>query len=233
MRDARWGMAVSGVAVVLVVSGCGGSGSDAGGPATPSVTLSVVPVEPDAVEPESTEPVYPSGPEGEIDERADGRGWEYDSLYGSASEFVQDMCDSLPSQAKHWSPGQWLAEGGYLDGDGAEILKFGIPKLCPKWEKTLKAAVAGTYERWMSSGDYEVVRDPEPYDADSESDVQQVGPGTYRVVGRVEDCYWERTTKGGDIIANQFVTQATELTVTLRVGELFKNDGCGAFRPVG
>ncbi|NUS82803.1 MAG: hypothetical protein HOY75_08615 [Streptomyces sp.] len=190
-------------------------------------------MEPDAVPSETdTEVVYPPGPEGEIDERANGEGWVYDSLYESASEFVQDMCDSLPTQAKHWSPGQWLAEGGYLDGDGRAILEFGIPKLCPKWERTLKSAVDGTYERWISSGDYEVVKDPKPYDPESDSDVQEIGPGTYRAVGRASDCYWERTTKGGGIIANQYVTQATALTVTLQVGELFTNDGCGALQPV-
>jgi hypothetical protein len=182
---------------------------------------------------EEPTPEYPPGPEGEIDAKADSSGWVYDSLYSSASEFVQDMCDSLPEQSENWSPEQWLAEGGYLDGDGKAILSFGIPKLCPTWSKTLKAAVSGSYDRYISGGEYEVVKKPAPYDPDSDSDVQQIGPGTYQVKGEISDCYWERTSQSGDIIDNQFVTQARKITVTLRVGELFKNDGCGTFRPVG
>lgn len=181
---------------------------------------------------EST-PVYPPGPEGDIDRAADEGGWVYDdSTYASASAFVQDICDSLPEQSKNWSPAQWLAEGGYLDDDSASILDVGVPKLCPKWKKTLKAAEDGTYVRYISSGDFEVKAHPKPYDQDSDSDVEEIAPGTYEARGEFKDCYWERTSKSGDILENRFVTQARVLTVTLRVGELFKND-CGTFKPVG
>ncbi|MFF7889516.1 hypothetical protein ACH40F_53565 [Streptomyces sp. NPDC020794] len=63
------------------------------------------------------------------------------------------------------------------------------------------------------------------------SDVQEIGPGTYQAKGEFSDCYWERTSQSGNIIENKFVTQARALTVTLRVGELFKNE-CGTFKPV-
>lgn len=219
------------VAAGIVLSACGG-GSDRseGKPGrTPSAAASTE--ESVTAEPEEPEPVYPPGPEGEIDEKADTEGWEYDSLYESASEFVQDICDSLPESAVDGvSRPQWLAEGGYLDGDGKAILKFGVPKLCPKWSKTLAQAVSGDYERWVLLGEYEVKARPGPYDPDS--DVQEVGPGTYRAKGKFSGCYWERTSQSGEIIANQFVTQARVLTVTLRAGELFKNE-CGTFMPVG
>lgn len=214
---------------LLVLASCGGSGGDKaeGKPAATSST----PGSDESAAPESAEPEYPPGPEGAIDRKADTEGWTYDdSTYASASEFVQDICDSLPEQSKNWSPAQWLAEGGYMDADGQKILKFGVPKLCPKWMPTVKAAVSGDYERYISSGEYEVKAHPKPSKAGA--DVEEVAPGTYRATGRFEDCYWERTAANGDIIANQFVTQARELTVTLRAGELFKND-CGTFKPVG
>jgi hypothetical protein len=188
----------------------------------------------DTAPPAETEPVYPPGPEGEIDQKADQEGWTYDtSLYASASEFVKDICDSLPESAKDSSSRpQWLAESGQLDSDGGELLSFGVPKLCPSWSKTVRQAVSGKYERWYGVGDYEVKRNPAPLDSSGESEVMEMAPGTYRATGEFEDCYWERTSQSGDIIANQFVTQARRLTVTVRVGELFKNE-CGVFKPVG
>jgi hypothetical protein len=107
-----------------------------------------------------------------------------------------------------------------------------VPKLCPKWSKTLKSAEAGTYVRYIGSGEYEVKAHPKPYDPESDSDVQEIKPGTYVARGEISDCYWERTAPDGTIIANNFVTQARVITVTLGVGELFKND-CGMFKPVG
>jgi hypothetical protein len=217
------------VAVVLVGGCSSGGGDDAKAKSTRAASTDAVTSE---EVPEDTEPAYPAGPEGDIDRKADEEGWVYDdSLYASASEYVQDMCDSLPVSAKDGaSRPQWLAEGGYLADDGEAILKFGVPKLCPKWSKTVKQAASGRYERWLGTGEFEVKAKPAPYDP--ESDVQEIGPGTYQAKGEFSECYWERTSRSGDIIANQFVTQARVLTVTLRVGELFKNE-CGTFRPLG
>ncbi|BDH07178.1 hypothetical protein [Streptomyces seoulensis] len=182
---------------------------------------------------EDEEPVYASGPEGEIDQKADEEGWAYDDrFYDSASAFVQDICDSLPDQAENSSPGQWLAEAGEMDDDGAAMLKFGVPKLCPKWTDAVQQAASGTYERYISGGDYEVKTHPKALDQSGAGGVQEIGPGTYVASGHFSDCYWERTAADGTIIANQFVTQATKLTVTLHVGELFRQE-CGTFKPVG
>lgn len=227
------GAVAAGVAAVVVsIAGCGsgGDGTEAGGEESPSASVSpevvsTAPATQDVV------PEYPPGPAGEIDRRADEEGWAYDSLYGSAGEFVDDICVSLPDEGQNWSRPQWLVEGGHLAGDGAAILKFGVPKLCPKWSKTVSDAVSGNYDRWIGSSEYVVTEDPAPYDPDAELDRQEIGPGEYRGVSNVSDCYWERTRADGTIVDNQFVTQATGLTVTLRAGELFKND-CGSFRPV-
>jgi hypothetical protein len=49
----------------------------------------------------------------------------------------------------------------------------------------------------------------------------------------VSDCYWERTSPGGDIIDNDFVTHATAgVTVTIKATDgTFTSDGCGAWLP--
>ncbi|MFJ3140202.1 hypothetical protein ACIPK5_30450 [Streptomyces sp. NPDC086843] len=239
MRHARGGGVVVALAAaaMLALSGCGGEEAPAAQESEPSIEE----LQEDVLNPgddslledeEEYEEPATTGPEGEINAKADAEGWIYDDIYGSAAEYVQDMCNSLPDQAKNWSPAQWLAEGGYMTDDGEAILKFGVPKLCPKWSKTIKAAASGNYERWISGGDYEVKASPAPYDPESESGVQEISPGTYVAKGEFSDCYWERTSQSGDIIENQFVTQARKLTVTLQAGELFTND-CGTFRPVG
>jgi hypothetical protein len=232
MRDVRVRGAVAAcvAAAVVVLAGCGG-GSDDGGKSKASPSVSAVGSSPPAeVEPS---PTYPPGPEGDVDRAVDEAGLVYDdSSYTDAAAFVQDICDSMVTQSKNWNPAQWLAEGGYLGDDGEQILDVGVPKLCPRWKSALKQAEAGTYVRFISSGEFEVKADPAPYDSDSDSDVEEIKAGTYVARGHFSDCYWERTGADGQIIENRAVTQATRMTVTLRVGELFSND-CGTFRPVG
>lgn len=58
-----------------------------------------------------------------------------------------------------------------------------------------------------------------------------IKPGTYKTAPRVTDCYWERSTRGGDTIANDFVSNAPGgVTVRIRKGDGgFKSDGCGSW----
>lgn len=179
------------------------------------------------------EPEYPATAEGDFDRMADGRGWVVDGLYaGSASRFVHDICESMPvSPEDKPSRPQRLAEGGNLDGDGKAILEAGIPKFCPKWEGVLKQAVSGDYDRWFAEGTYVVEAKPGP--PDPETGDEAIAPGTYRTTGKVEDCYWERTSRSGEILDNQFATAAQEITVTVRSGDgSFTTEGCGMWRPV-
>ena len=62
----------------------------------------------------------------------------------------------------------------------------------------------------------------------------EVKPGTYRTAKKMTDCYWERSTKGGDIIANNFVGNAPA-GVTVRIRSTdggFKSDNCGTWTRV-
>ncbi|MGS2592138.1 hypothetical protein [Streptomyces hebeiensis] len=221
------------VAAVLLVSGCGGSsgGSEGPGPAGEESSPAAVPESSGPAAEESEEESFPATPEGDVDRLAAEKGWVVDDLYPAASDFVADICESLPeSAADSSSRPQWLAESGVLDGDGEAVLLAGVPKLCPEWEAVVKEAVSGDYERWVGSGEYEVKGKPGP--ADAESDVLVMPAGTYRTVGALADCYWERTSEDGQIIDNQFATQARRITVTVRAGELFKSEQCGTWKPV-
>ncbi|MFG2677039.1 hypothetical protein [Streptomyces sp. NPDC048445] len=179
------------------------------------------------------EPAYPDTPEGDLDKLADEKGWVVDDLYPAASDFVADICESLPVSAVDGaSRPQWLAESGNMDDDGKAVLQAGIPKLCPKWEPVLKQAVSGRYDRWFGDGTY-VVSSKAPTAAEAEEGVETIPPGTYRAKGRMQDCYWERTSKGGDIIANNLATSAQSITVTIAASDgQFTSERCAVWKPV-
>ncbi|MFE7111772.1 hypothetical protein ACFU98_29510 [Streptomyces sp. NPDC057575] len=172
---------------------------------------------------------YPATPEGDIDRLADEKGWVVDDLYPAASDFVTDICESLPVSAVDGaSRPQWLAESGNMDGDGKAVLQAGIPKLCPKWTPVLKQAVSGKYDRWFGDGTYVVSSKPTAADEDEET----IPPGTYRASGSMKDCYWERTTKSGGIIDNRLATSAQEITVTIRASDgQFTSERCAVWKP--
>ncbi|MFI5682092.1 hypothetical protein [Streptomyces cellulosae] len=215
---------------MVVLADCGGGSEDDAKPSKSATSASASTTAPTADE--TSEDPYPPTVTGDIDRKAHSEGWTYDdSLYSSASEYVQDMCDSLYVSAKEAaSRPQWLAESGNMDGDGKAILEVGIPKLCPEWSKTLRQAVSGKYDRWFGDGNYDVKVAPGPTDADS--DVEEIVPGQYRTRGDLSECYWERASQSGTIIANNFATQARVITVMLRAGELFHAEGCGIWKPV-
>lgn len=240
MRHMRGvGVVVAGFAAVAALSGCGtyeGQGATEGAMDSPSPSVSAPDLDDAVPEVEETvpaEPEYPDTPEGDLDRLADQKGWEVDGLYGSASEFVTNVCESLPVSAVDGaSRPQWLAESGDLDGDGKAVLQAGIPKLCANWVPTLKAAVSGRYDRWFTDGTY-VVSSKAPTAAEVEQDVETMPPGTYRAKGHMEDCYWERTSESGDIIDNNMATSAQSITVTIAASDgQFTSEGCAVWKPV-
>jgi hypothetical protein len=228
------GVVAVGLAAVVAVSGCGSSGGgDVGAKASSStaVSSSPTPVPVPTVE----EPVYPATPEGDIDRIADEKGWVLPDLYSSASEFVTDICESLPvSGVEGSSRPQWLARTEGFEGSGKEMLQVGVPKLCPKWSKALEQAVSGDYDRWFGNGTYVVSsKPPTPEQLAEDEDVQTIPPGTYRAKGAVEDCYWERTSEAGEILDNNFATSAQSIMVTIQASDgQFTSEGCEVWKPV-
>ncbi|MER5712204.1 hypothetical protein [Streptomyces sp. NPDC002122] len=173
------------------------------------------------------EPVYAAGPEGEIDQTAAEKGWETD-VYDPPSALVTAVCTELVSEPEErgQSPAQWLVEGMKMEGDDKHILLLGIPKLCQKWTSAVKAAAAGKYERWFGDGTYVVTSKK----LDGE---QTIPPGTYQAVGKMDDCYWERTSESGDIIDNNFATSARKITVTISSSDgQFTAERCATWKPV-
>ena len=94
--------------------------------------------------------------------------------------------------------------------------KSAINYLCAKYKGDLKASDRAIYE-----GDYEVGHD--------------VKTGTYRTEPGASECYWERQTGGGRIIANDFITHAAKgVTVTIYSSDGgFSTHGCGPWIPIG
>lgn len=91
-------------------------------------------------------------------------------------------------------------------------LPGGAQKVCPRYRQVwIKGSTGFTDGRYTVGGK----RGPKP--------------GTYRTwLKPVTDCYWERSTGSGGIIANQLVTYAPQgLTVRLQAGEGFTSRDCG------
>jgi hypothetical protein len=220
----------AGVVVVgATMAGCGGGG---GGPAVVSSSPVVVVTSelgPDPTVPDDTTAADGAGgdsAEGQIDAAAAAHGWDYQD-YDDAAGLVQDVCDTLDDDSADpdvgFSLGQWLGTYGWNPGE-RKLISFGVPLLCSQWKATVASAWAGTYPVWMDAGTWKVTSKPGD---------DHVPPGTYRVVGDISDCYWERATAGGDIIDNRFITAATRVTVTIRASDdLFTTRDCGVWKPV-
>ncbi|WP_311245419.1 MULTISPECIES: hypothetical protein [unclassified Microbacterium] len=62
----------------------------------------------------------------------------------------------------------------------------------------------------------------------------KIQPGTYRASGDIQNCYWERLDSAGEIIANNFVSAATQVEVTVQASDFSVHfTGCGEFVKVG
>lgn len=61
----------------------------------------------------------------------------------------------------------------------------------------------------------------------------RIEPGTYYTLN-VTNCYWERLDSAGNIIANNFVSDAPRVEVTIYASDYaFHASGCGEWKPVG
>jgi hypothetical protein len=113
-----------------------------------------------------------------------------------------------------WDP-QMLATGIEMLGDD-------------RIKETFRRVQAGDIERWFGSGGTIIVG----------TGPNQIPPGTYRATAApgklITDGYWERTSRSGDIIDNNFVSSAQEVTVTIEATDgQFKSSNMGTWKPVG
>lgn len=211
-------LAACAVAAMVVVSGCAGNGgANAKESAKPSPSAST-----DAAEVSESE--VPSTPEDDFNAMVLGTSFYFDGQgTATAAEAMKRYCELLDEdELEGMSPAQWLATKELTKDDGEMVLEDGITRFCPKHAKTLKAAVEGTYPRWFTDGTYEVG-----------AGAEQIPAGTYRTTGALRDCYWERTSRSGEILDNQFATSAQEVKVTVRSGDgQFTTRNCGSWKPV-
>ncbi|MBK3536906.1 hypothetical protein JHN61_11860 [Streptomyces sp. MBT67] len=137
---------------------------------------------------------------------------------------MADICATLTDQEESGAGAvQWLALDE-TDAEHAAVPKAGVPLLCPEWSKTV-TKVLGSGTCFYSYGTYRVPGSPGSAEG-------AIAPGRYRVVGALEDCYWERTSKGGGILDNGFATSAQDLTVTVEASDgQFTARGCGVWKP--
>lgn len=157
-----------------------------------------------------------------MDQLAEAGGWMPDEV---ASAYVVDICETLTSLKEMGEdPVEWLTFDR-TDADHAAVLKAGVPLLCPEWSKTV-TKVLGSGDRFYSDGTYVVKAKPG-------ADAEAIAPGSYRVSGALEDCYWERTSRSGEILDNAFATSAQDITVTILPSDgQFTARGCGVWKPV-
>lgn len=160
--------------------------------------------------------------EDKVDQLAEAGGW----MPGEkASAYVVDICETLTARKEAGGdPVEWLTFND-PDADRAAVLKAGVPLLCPEWSKTVRQ-VLGSGVRFYSDGTYAVKAKPDPGE-------EEIAPGSYRVRGALEDCYWERTSRSGEILDNRFATSAQDITVTIAASDgQFTARGCGVWKPV-
>lgn len=166
----------------------------------------------------------PATPEEDFDALALGSSFYFDGQgTAAASDAMKRYCELLGEpEFGGLPPAQWLAEKELTKPDAEMVLQDGVDRFCPERAKTLKAAVDGTYERWFPDGTYEVG-----------AGAEKIPPGTYQTTGALRECYWERTSKTGEILDNQFAASAQTVRVTVRVRDgQFTTRSCGSWRPV-
>jgi len=202
--------------LALAVSGCAGQKPDAPVAVAPSTSVApiTVPPDPDPV-------VEDTATEGD-DPGAAGTPWtpcNADDVTGEdpdhdCEDITVDACDGAYEASKD-------GQGVLLETliENKDMIEAARMKDCPQFAAAWKRA-----QRGFAEGDQEVGKD--------------VKPGTYMTTarlagGRVSNCYWERSGKNGHTIANDFVTAAKEVRVTIKKSdEMFTSQGCGDWVPV-
>jgi hypothetical protein len=124
----------------------------------------------------------------------------------------------------------------FLAMDDDDLVNLSLQHFCPEmqpvWDK-LRPSVREVADREAAQKAEDSYNETHPM-VKFEDGTYTVGnqprmiqPGTYRIAGPLRDCYWERSTANGSIIANAFLTNAPAGTrVTVSAGEGFTSRGC-------
>ena len=130
------------------------------------------------------------------------------------------------STVSSWSPAQLMED--WTTRWNKDLITAGVDLLGDDAIKeTWQQVQQGNIERWFSSGTW-VVGYGE----------NEIPPGTYQTTAApgelIKDGYWERTSTSGDIIDNDFVTSAQQVTVTITPTDgQFESSRMGVWKPVG
>lgn len=209
---------------LLIAAGCSSTAGESPVAAPPSTTTSATTTTTTTTSPPpttttTTTPPPPRDPIDVFNIHARAEGW----LRGSdksASVYVGEICAELdgPERPEYGTHGERM-EGEWKNSPA--LFETGVPLICPRHQKLLDAAKTGNVDRVIRDGSYLVP--------------DEIKPGKYRtMMSPVKDCYWERTSAGGDILDNNFVTAARVLDVTVRAADgAFTTRGCGPWRKVG
>jgi hypothetical protein len=96
----------------------------------------------------------------------------------------------------------------------------GIQTYCPKYLPGIDAAL-----HHVAPGKYSVAESASSFGVAPRT----IAAGTYSIP-RASGCYWARSTSSGDIIDNDFLSNAPgTVTVTVHSGEGFETDGCATW----
>lgn len=157
-------------------------------------------------EDEATEPTEPVAPSySKVEQKYLDREAADDDDQDDVLADGRKDCRKIGDHERGYSRNRYLVDHNF---------KSAVNYLCTQYKRDLKASDRAIYE-----GNYEVGDD--------------VKAGTYRTEPGAEDCYWERQTGGGRIIANDFVTHAPKgVTVTIYSSDGgFSTRGCGPWIP--
>jgi hypothetical protein len=199
------------LAALAVLSACAKtSTSTAAGVAdtTPPATTATTtpPAEPSSVKPTTSPIPLPSPSPSWTPCDSSSLGYDESGLPDdhACKDLFEDTCDGAYSASQE---GRGSLIDLFIENDYE--VKPARLKDCPQFLDEWNAAKTGFEE-----GSQEIGMD--------------VRAGRYSSNGSVSDCYWERTGSSGKILANDFVTVAKKITVTIHLSdEFFTSRGCG------